>query len=1185
MVAATLHRISAAVPPFRRCVVTLCSLAAAWPLLAQEIPPDAQQLLDAVKALQADGSATGALTQKLGGKTVQGGDPWAELIAALKPAATAQELTAETVEFFESKIRPVLIQNCYECHGPDKQKAGLRLDSREAIVKGGESGPGIDTANPHASALLTAIAYEGERKMPPSGKLSDEAIEALRAWVGMGAPWPAGSAPDIPIMEQRIAHARKQHWAFQPIAMPNVPTTSNPAWSTNPIDAFVLAQLEAKDIRPSPAADKLTLIRRLTYDLTGLPPSQEEIAAFEQDNSPEAYEKVVDRLLASPRYGERWGRYWLDVARYADTRGYVFQRERNIPFSHTYRDYVIRAFNEDLPFDTFIKHQLAADQLDLGDDKRPLAAMGFLTLNRHFLGNIHDITDDRIDVVTRGLMGLTVSCARCHDHKYDPVTAADYYALYGVFRSSVEPDELPLIKEPDANNPKYQDFLAKLKEAEAAERALVKELHVALLTHAREKIEAYLLAAYDARNITDEGEFKTIARDRELRWQLVGRWRDFLKKKAEAHDRIFGPWTQFASLPSETFAEQAVPLATKFAENKDGEHPLNSRVAKAFEGEAPKSMAEVAQRYANVLRFADEKWMNLISSETQLAGSKAPPTVSTALPDADDEEVRQVLYAEDSPANVAEKVLLAMNDVPTQNRVRDKVNAIDRVKSTHPGRPDRAMALVDAAKPFDPHVFLRGNPGNKGDDVPRRYLAVLSESDPKPFEKGSGRLELANAIANAGNPLTARVWVNRVWMEHFDRGIVDTPSDFGVRTEKPVHAGLLDYLAARFIADAWSTKKLHKLMLMSNTYKQSSEDNPDAHAIDPENRLFWKHNRQRLDFEALRDSILAAAGTIDLNMGGPSVDIVDPPYTTRRTIYSFIERQNLPGMFRAFDFANPDTHSPRRFRTTVPQQALFMLNGPFVIEQSRKLAARPEVTHAEGAVERAKALYRIVHHREPDAEECALAEKFIADQTTYAAVEPPIWQYGYGSVDEATGHVDFKPFAHFGDGQWRAAETVPNAETNFLHLGASGGHPGKDASQSTIRRWIAPRAGTIMIDGVVNHRAEDGQGDGIEAYVVSNRSGIAWKSAVNRAEVKSEVTSLGVETGDAVDFIVSPGPTDSFDSHAWAPVVTYSGDAPQNVRNEWRADVDFSGPPPPAMTPWERFAQVLFASNEFAFVD
>ncbi|NUM52084.1 MAG: DUF1553 domain-containing protein [Candidatus Hydrogenedentes bacterium] len=1163
----------------RRAVVLLCAALALTGARADDPLADVTQLLEAVRTLQSDATVLEGLTQRLGGQAFDKNNPWAGLLQALRPEG-AQNHSAETIEFFEAKIRPVLVQNCFECHGPEKQKAGLRLDSREAILRGGERGPAVVSGDVETGHLLNAIGYEGELKMPPSGKLPDDVIENLRHWVAMGAPWPAGGAPNLSIMDQRIEHARTDHWAFQPIASPPVPAPRDTSWVANPIDAFVRVALEAQGLEPSPPADKFTLIRRLTYDLTGLPPSREEIDAFENDGASDAYEKVVDRLLASPRYGERWGRYWLDVARYADTRGYVFQQERNIPFSYTYRDYVIRAFNEDLPFDTFVKQQLAADQLEIGDDKRPLAAMGFLTLNRHFLGNINDITDDRIDVVTRGLMGLTVTCARCHDHKYDPVTMADYYALYGVFRSSVEPPELPLIKEPDPNNPKYQDFLAKLKEAKDAERALVKELHVTLLTHAREKVEAYLLAAHDAKDITDEGAFKTIARDRELRWQLVGRWRDFLKKKSEAHDSIFGPWAQFAALPADGFAEQSAPLAAQFAENKNAEKPLNPRIAAAFGGDAPKSMAEVAQRYANVLRGVDSQWMNLLVGEALLG-----MTLSTSLTDANDEELRNVLYGADSPANVSEGDLLSMYDVPTQNRVRDKRNAIARVEAAHEGRPDRAMALVDADKPFDPHILVRGNPGNKGDAVPRQFLAVLSEHEPKPFEKGSGRLELANAIASADNPLTARVWVNRVWTEHFDRGIVDTPSDFGVRTDKPVHAALLDYLAARFIADGWSTKKLHKLIVMSNTYRQISADNADARVKDPDNRLLWKQNRQRLDFEALRDSILAASGTLDLAMGGPSVDIVDPPFTTRRTVYSFIERQNLPGMFRTFDFANPDTHSPRRFRTTVPQQALFMLNGPFVIEQARKLAARPEVASAEGAAERAKMLYRIVYNREPDAGECAMVDRFIADQTTFAAVEPSAWQYGYGAVDDAAGRVTFTPFPRFAEGQWRAGESIPNPDTNYLSLGAGGGHPGKGIEQAAIRRWIAPRGGVVAVEGTLKHGAEDGQGDGVIGYIVTARKGIAWTAPVKSANVETVASAIEVAKGDAIDFVISPGPTDSFDSFGWAPIVRYTDDADQNAKNEWRADVDFTGPPPPALDPWERLAQVLLASNEFAFVD
>lgn len=1162
----------------------LFSLVALVLLSFADAPDDAQRLLDAVRALQANPEALGTLTQKLGGSTpaddAKEGKGWAALVDALKRPGAQAGLSTETVEFFESKIRPVLVESCYSCHGPDKQKNGLRLDSREAALKGGEHGPAIVAGNIESSLLLKAVAYEGELKMPPSGKLADEVIEALRHWIGIGAPWPSGNSSPPSIIDQRIARARANHWAFQPITQPTPPQVADPAWAANPVDAFVLDKLNANGLGPSPKADKFTLVRRVTFDLIGLPPTQEEIEAFDSDNSPGAYEKLVDRLLASPRYGERWGRYWLDVARYADTRGYVFQNERAIPFSYTYRDYVIRAFNEDLAFDTFIKQQLAADQLDLGDDKRPLAAMGFLTLNRHFLGNVNDITDDRIDVVTRGLMGLTVTCARCHDHKYDPVSMADYYALYGVFRSSVEPDELPLIKDPDPNNPQYQDYLAKLKEAEDAERALIKELHVALLTHARENVESYLLAAYDTRDITDEGQFKAVARDRNLRWQLVGRWRDFLKKMAEKHDTIFAPWTQLAALPADGFAEHSAILAAGFAKNKDHEHPLNPRIAAAFEGSPPKSMADVAQRYSHVLRDADKKWMELLAAESQLPGN----TASTALPDANDEALRQVLYGPDSPANISQNDMFAMYDVPTQNRVRDRRNAVARVKATHPGRPDRAMTLVDAKKPFDPHILLRGNPSNQGDAVPRRFLAVLSETKPVPFEKGSGRLELANAIASPTNPLTARVWVNRVWMEHFDRGLVDTPSDFGVRTEKPLHAELLDYLASRFIADGWSTKKLHKLIVMSNTYQQSSADVPDSRAKDPDNRLFWKQNRRRMDFEALRDAILATAGTLDLTIGGPSVDIVNPPFTTRRTVYSFIERQNLPGMFRTFDFANPDTHSPRRFRTTVPQQALFMLNSPFVIEQSKQLAALPEVARQQGAIDRAKALYRIVYKREPQADECALAEKFIADQTTFPPVAPSPWQYGFGAFDEASGKTSFTPFAVFSGGTWHPEKDLPNPQTNFLSLSASGGHPGKDAQHAAIRRFTAPRDGTIAISGTLKHSSEEGQGDGVFAFIVS-KNGLAWRATAHNTETKAEVASLTVAAGDAIDFVVTCGENDGWDSFVWSPSVHYLTSSESTERSEWNAEIDFSGPPPPPMTPWERFAQVLLASNEFAFVD
>lgn len=1164
-------------------------------------PPSATRLLDAVKRLESDVQSRAAVLKALAPSEEDRAETdWPALLRALRgqgarPTADGARISdMDAIEFFESRVRSVLAVNCFECHGPEKQKGGLRLDSRESMLMGGDHGP-VFVAGDAAHSLLTQVlGYEGELKMPPSGKLPTEALEAIAHWINLGAPWPQGDVPPSgpTEMERRLDLARRTHWAFQPISEPAVPTVSKADWVASPLDAFILGKLEALGLEPSDPADRYTLIRRATYDLTGLPPTMDEVAAFVNDPAPDAYEKVIDRLLASPRYGERWGRYWLDVARYADTRGYVFQQERTIPFSYTYRDYVIRAFNEDLPYDEFVVQQLAADQLDLGGDKRALAALGFITLNRHFLGNIHDITDDRIDVVTRGLLGLTVSCARCHDHKYDPIPIEDYYSLYGVFRSSVEPDELPLIEEPDSTNPQYQAFLTELKEAEKAERDLIKSLHVDMLSHARDNVEAYLLAAHDAKDLAEEEPFKTLARDRGLHWQLVGWWRDYLKKKSEAHDPVFAPWTAFAALPAKQFSQQASQLVGRFEEYKDSEHPMNPRIAAAFGGEPPSSMADVAARYSRVLREVDEEWMKLVASELQLAqaGDSGLAALPTALADPADEQVRQVLYGPDSPANIRERDLLQLYDVPTQNKVRDKRNAVARVKSTHPGRPNRAMALQDSAQPFDPHVFKRGNPGNMGESVPRRELAVLADGERKPFEHGSGRLEWARRIASKDNPLTARVYVNRVWMHHFDRPLVNTPSDFGLRSEPPSHPELLDYLAARFMAEGWSTKKLHKWIMLSNTYRQSSQDRPEARAVDPENRFLWKQNRRRLDFEALRDSFLSASASLDESMGGPSVDITIAPFTGRRSVYSFIERQNLPGMFRTFDFANPDTHSPKRFRTTVPQQALFLMNSPFLIEQAKRLAARSEIQSTGSARERVSALYRIVYEREPAEEEYVLAERFIADQTAMPEALPVAWQYGYGGVDVEVGALaGFTPLPHFTGNEWRGGSDMPDVALRWLSVRANGGHPGADAMHASVRRWTAPYDGVVKLTGKLKHGDAE-NGDGVWGFIVSSRAGVLWREHVKGTEAPANVETVEVRAGDTIDFVVACGNTDGWDSYLWGPVVRYTDregkdGVPVKEQIEWQAELDFAGPTPPPLDPWERYAQVLMLTNEFAFVD
>ena len=600
------------------------------------------------------------------------------------------------------------------------------------------------------------------------------------------------------------------HWAFSPIRQPPLPRADNPVPDANPIDRFILASLHSKGLAAAPEADRRRLIRRVTLDLIGLPPTNYESEAFACDQSPDAFVKVVDRLLADARYGQRWGRLWLDVARYADSKGYVFLEERRYPFSYTYRDYVIRAFNDDLPYDRFILEQLAADKIQGGSDNRSLAALGFLTLGRRFLNNTPDIIDDRIDVTTRGLMGLTVGCARCHDHKFDPIPQRDYYSLYGVFASSVEPHELPLLGN-EAPTADTLDFRRQMDHLHAEKERFEKD---------------------------NAKELK--AGNRKFRDQLTG-----LQKK------------------------------------------------------------------------------------------------------------------------------------------------IDALLVTHPGSPPRAMVLADAPTPVSPHVFLRGNPGTPGESVPRQFLEVIAGKGRKPFTDGSGRLELARAIASPDNPLTARVLVNRVWAWHFGAGLVDTPSDFGIRTTPPSNPQLLDWLAARFMAEGWSIKKLQRWIVLSNTYRQSSivMDSPAgpsdairaARSIDPENRLLWHMNRRRLDFEELRDSLLAVAGQLEANPGGRGVDLFKEPFSRRRSVYGFVDRQNLSDPLRTFDFASPDAHCPARHTTTVPQQALFLMNSPFVQQQAQALARRAD---ARGSAVRIRQIYRFVFARPPSQEEEQLGLEFLGDKPT-----------------------------------------------------------------------------------------------------------------------------------------------------------------------------------------------------------
>ncbi len=1103
-------------------------------------------------------------------------------LVALMPAAKASDDPAG-LEFFENKIRPILVDNCYSCHSQQsaKIKGGLLLDTREGLLKGGDDGPAIKPGDIEQSLLIKAVRYDGEKlRMPPKDKkLPPEKIAALESWVKMGAPDPRISQPGVPPVAT-IREKARSHWAFLPVHEPTIPDVKNKQFARTPMDNFVLARLEAAHLSPSPTADKRTLIRRATFDLIGLPPTPEEAAAFEADRSPEAFAKVVDRLLASPRYGERWGRHWLDVARYADTKGYVFEEDRHYPYAYTYRDYVIRAFNEDLPYDQFLAQQIAADLLPSSTDKRTLAALGYLTLGRRFVNNINDIIDDRIDVVCRGMMGLTVGCARCHDHKFDPIPSRDYYSLYGVFASSMEPEQEPLLgieappKERDAYVAEHQKRVEERDKFRAdKERAMAEQL--------RNQSGEYLLAAYQAQAATNKEGTDNIARTNKLDPEVLHRWMAGLDGWRTNQQAIFAPWFAFAALVEKDFPARAKELAPQFSTNQNTAAPINPLIARAFADQPPATMKDVAQRYCNVLSNIDQLWVKALAQ----TNGPAPK----ALPDATQEALRQILYAADAPANVPHGEFDRLYDVPTGQKLRELQRHIEELDATSPGAPQRAMALVDRSDPHDTHIFIRGNSDNPGPEAPREFLEILSGPDRKAFRQGSGRLELAQAVASRNNPLTARVLVNRVWLHHFGSGLVATPSDFGLRSEPPINPELLDYLAARFMDEGWSVKKLHRLIMLSATYQQSSDDNAGCAKADPNNQMLWRMNRQRLEFEPMRDTLLAVSGKLDLTPGGHAVDIIDPD-STRRTVYGYIDRQNLPNLFRAFDFASPDASSPRRFYTTVPQQALFLMNSPFVANQAKNLVDRADFKSASTDQQRIELLYQWAFQRDPSREEIEWAWQFIhTPRDAFVVSGATNWMFGFGSFDEGPSRVKaFQSLPFFTGRAFQGGAVLPDPKLGWVTLNDAGGHPGNDQQHAAIRRWIAPRDGFINITGTLAH--PEAKGDGVRGRIVSSRLGLLgqWLSHNNKQDTHFERAQ--VWQGDTIDFVTDCNASPDYDSFTWSATIRFLADrktAP-GERTEWSASADFTDAARakhPALDPWQKYAQVLLMSNELVFVD
>jgi len=1108
------------------------------------------------------------------------------------------------IEFFEAKIRPVFVEHCYKCHSQDaeKVKGGLRLDSRESLLRGGDNGPVLIPGDPEGSRLIQAVRYtDADLKMPPKNqKLSDRQIADLEAWVKMGAPDPREGKALMPAKPV----AARQHWAFQPVGEPRVPSVDNPSWVKTPIDAFILAKLEANKLKPAPVADQQTLLRRVTYDLTGLPPTFGEVEAFKQDKSPDAFARVVDRLLASPHYGERWGRYWLDVARYADTKGYVYgdREEKRFVHSYAYRDWVVRAFNNDLPYDQFLKLQIAADQMP-DADRDTLAAMGFLTLGRRFLGVVHDIIDDRIDVLMRGTQGLTVGCARCHDHKFDPIPTRDYYSLYGVFAASTE--RTVALNAPVQNARDFLEFDKELKRREEAFRTVFNEKRAEQSKRLRARVTDYLVEVLEVQKLPTE-EFYAFVFANEINPVVVRRWHSYLLGSARKFDPVWSPWHAFAQIPANEFPARATAVIASFT---NAAPPINPLVVAACQENPPASMREVAQRYGKLLADVDKKWSEATDKKTALSK--------------DEEALKQILYGDDSPASVPAGAIVDLEwyfDEPTRVELGRLSKEIDRWLVESPGAPPQAVILEDRPGQKNPHVFKRGNPASTGEEVPRQFLALLAGPDRKPFANGSGRIDLANAIASSNNPLTARVMVNRIWQHHFGAGLVRTPSDFGTRSDPPSHPELLDWLAREFMEHNWSIKELHRLILGSAVYQQSSEAGDEGHRqfniqnakfksgqargqklsieeVDPENKLLAHFNRQRLDFEALHDSLLFTSGELDLVLGGRAEEMFEPPFSRRRAIYGYLDRQFLPGTLRVFDFANPDMHNPQRSETTVPQQALFFMNSPFVVERAQALVGLPSVAGAKSPEQEIKELYRLIFQREPTRKQLQLGEKFIRSAATpavgEAVVKPavPDWQYGLGEFDAAEKKVNgFALLPHFTGEAWQGGTAWPDPELGWLQLTASGGHAGNDLKHAVIRRWVSPVSGMVSIGGAIQH--ERAEGHGIRAYLFSSRHGLLGNWILHHQSVEAKAENLAVEPGDTIDFIVSIHESLNNNDFIWSPVIRMTG--PSAIRDangyaqSWDARKDFSGPIPESESPltaWEKYAQALLLSNEFLFVD
>lgn len=1110
-------------------------------------------------------------------------------------AARANELTPEQIDFFETQVRPVLVNHCAECHGEDVQEAGLRLDHRATAMKGSDVGPVIVPGDVEASRLVHAIRHQDEEtQMPPDEALPAEAVASLETWIRGGAHWPVlegeGGLPPDPV--SRTDEIRETHWSFKPVGNPAPPILNGDNWSRRDLDRFIVRRLAEEGLTPSDEADRGTLIRRAYFDLIGLPPTHEEIEAFANDPAPDAYERLIDRLLAMPEYGQRWARHWLDVARYSDTKGYVGvnRREERYPFAWTYRDYVVRALNEDMPYDEFVLQQLAADQLDVDDESRwQLAGMGFLTVGPRYFNRDHRIFGDRIDLVGRGLMGMTMACAKCHDHKFDPLSMEDYYAMYGVFGSSTEPKQfdLPLLdpEHAEANAPAtYKErrdaLFAKIERRRNVVRNRVGHSMRAFAADYLEVVARQLPKHRTKENVAAKTDRTTLLGPLQGRVGAVGRWRTYINRYDDK-DPIFGLWHRLAAMSPEQLEFEAPGVIYTATD-------VHPRIHEAFIEQLPQSMVEVARCYGSVFEAVYKEWQK---------HKKAEPK-ATRLADADSESLRQVLFGKRAPMRG-----ITVAHLPRFYQGKDGADFkdlridIEKLLADSMGAaPARAMTVIDRPKARNARIHLRGDVARKGDEVPRRFLNVLSHVDGgEPFKQGSGRLEMARAIVSPDNPLTPRVIVNRVWGWHFGQGLVDTPSDFGARGHLPTHPELLDFLTRQFMNEGWSLKRLHREIMTSATYRQASIDRAECREVDDRNTLLWKMNRRRRNYEEMRDALLSSSDELDTRLTGAPFDDLD---NGRRTLYQFIDRKEIPRLRLTFDFSVPDATLPKRYNSTVPQQALFLLNDGFVTRRARKVLAQMQDEVASGDTsERLEWTYRKLYGREPRAAEQALATRFVEQASSDKVViskpgglaKP--WQYGTGRFDrKAQKLVSFNPISHF-DGRYLSAG-ADSVENGGAFASVDGGRPGPNDKQMLVRRWTATEAGLYMFKATLELKRGSARSDGITAWVVTDRQGVVKRFNVKTRPAKVRIERVTLEEGEQVDFVIYCGRNNNEDEFRWPVEVWKVRNAKQGggligVR-EWPSVAAFEQASPswlPPMGPWEQLVQAMMISNEFMFVD